>query len=254
MQKEKIIIWNLEVFYRKFQKEGNTDTILILHGWWWSSDSWVKVGEILSENWYDVIALDYPGFWDTKIDKIYNVEDYAIFVEEFAKSLNLENFILMWHSNWWRISIKLANRWNLKIKKLILNNSAWIKRPLSKKQKIFWMLAKIFKIFKKIPWVEFVRNLFYRAIGWHDYLALNNDFLKQTFLNMISSDQKDEIEKINLNSLLIRWENDTYTPLKDGKIMNNLIKWSNLLVLDGEKHWIHLQNPDRLAKTILENL
>jgi len=254
MEKEKIIIWNLEVSYRTFKKEWNNKKMLIVHWWWWSSDSWIKVWEILSKNWVDVIIPDYPGFWDTKIDKIYTIEDYAIFIENFAKLLDLEDFILMWHSNWWRISIELENRWILKIKKLILNNSAGIKRPLSKKQKLFWLLAKIFKIFKKIPWVNFARNLFYRAIWWHDYLALNNEFIKSTFLNMIWSDSKEEIKKIKTETLLIWWENDTYTPLKDGKIMNNLINWSKLIILDWEKHWIHLQNPERLAKTILENL
>lgn len=254
MQQEKIMIWSLEVSYKKFQKKGNNDTILILHWWWWNSTSWLKVGEILSENWFDVIALDYPGFWDTKIDKIYDIEAYAVFVKEFVKAIKLEKFILMWHSNWWRISIKLVNKWNLKIKKLILNNAAWIKHPLTKKQRFFWILAKVFKIFKKIPWVNQIRKIFYRAIWWHDYLALNNEFLKQTFLNMISSDQKDEISKIDLETLLIRWEKDTYTPLIDGKTMNNLIKWSKLIVLNWEKHGIHLQNPERLAKAILENL
>lgn len=127
----------------------NNKKMLIIHWWWWSSDSWIKIWEILSKNWIDIIIPDYPGFWDTKIDKVYTIEDYAIFIENFVKNLNLENFILMWHSNWWRISIELENRWILKIKKLILNNSAGIKRPLSKKQKLFWLLAKIFKIFKK---------------------------------------------------------------------------------------------------------
>ncbi|MDD4152074.1 MAG: alpha/beta hydrolase [Candidatus Gracilibacteria bacterium] len=254
MEKEKLIIGNLEVSYRTFKKEGNNKKMLIIHGWGGSSDSWIKVGENLSKNGIDVIIPDYPGFGDTKIDKIYNIEDYALFIESFAKELNLENFILMGHSNGGRISIELENRGILKIKKLILNNSAGIKRPLSKKQRIFGLIAKCFKIFKKIPGVNYLRNFFYRAIGGHDYLALNNELIKATFLNMIGSDSKEEIEKIKTETLLIWGENDTYTPLKDGKIMNNLIKKSKLIILDGEKHGIHLQNPDRLAKTILENL
>jgi len=106
----------------------------------------------------------------------------------------------------------LANRKKIKILRLILNNSAWIRNEEQ------------------------------------------NPNLKQTYLNMISSDLKDEIKNINNHTLLIWWEKDNYTPISDAYFMRNNIKNSKLLILDNETHWIHLKNPNRLVDTFLQNI
>lgn len=248
---------NLEVAYEEFIQEGNSETILILHGWWGSSQSWLEFWEIMSSNWFNVIIPDLPGFWNTKLNKEFNLDDYSQVIEDFVKEKWLEDFILMWHSNGWAISINLIKRWNLKIKKLVLNNSAWIRndRNRSFKRKILNNVVKIFKIFKKLPWFNKLRNLFYRAIWSHDYLeAEKNPHLKKTYLNMISSDLREEIKNIDIDTLLIRWELDNYTPVRDAYFMRDNIKKSKLCVLTWETHWIHLKNPKRLIETFLNNI
>lgn len=245
------------IFYEKFECKNPKNTIIILHWWWWSSQSWLGIAKKLQENNYNVIIPDLAWFWKTKLEKIYNLDDYAEDIENFVNSLELKNFILWWHSNWWAISIKLAIRNNLKISDLVLNNSAWIRndRKRSLKRKILNNFAKIFKIFKKIPGFWKLRELFYRAIWSQDYLkAEKNPFLKQTYLNMISSDLKKDLKKIKEKTLLIWWEKDNYTPISDWKIMKNEIKNSKLIILTSETHWIHLKNPNLLLKTFLKNI
>lgn len=257
MKKEKLKLnQSLEIYYRKYFSEKNKENILILHWWWWSSDSWIEVSHMLDKAWYNLIVPDLPGFGDTKIDKIYDVWDYAEIVEIFIEKLWLSNqeFYLLWHSNWWRISIILENRKIIKIKKLILNNSAWIKRVLSKKQKVFKIITKIFKVFKWLPWAKKLRELYYKAIWAHDYLKAENPLIKKTFLNMINSNLIENIKKIKTETLIIWWEKDSYTPLSDWKIMEKNIKNSKLIILDWERHGIHLQNPKRLFNTIIENI
>ncbi len=128
MQEQTIQIDNLKVNYKTFWDPWN-QAFLILHWWGWSSDSWVEVWKILWENFF-VIVPDLPWFWQTKLDKVYTIEDYAEFTKKFIKKLTLDDIILLWHSNGGAISICLSSK--VKLKKLILNNAAWIR----KKQKL----------------------------------------------------------------------------------------------------------------------
>jgi pimeloyl-ACP methyl ester carboxylesterase len=56
---------------------------------------------------------------------------------------------------------------------------------------------------------------------------------------------------ITLPTLIIRWSADTYTPLRDGKLIHSLIGNSQLIVCDGERHGIHLHNPMLLVENLL---
>lgn len=244
----------LEIKYKDYTDNSNTETVVILHWWWWSSNSWIDFSEILSQNWYNVIVPDLPWFWETKLNYVFDLDEYAKVITNFLKELNLDNFILWWHSNWWAIAIKIANSNIFNIKRLVLNNSAWIRNDKKRnlKRKILSNLVKPLKFlssFKKL------RNIFYRAIWSHDYLDSEKvPFLKETYQNIVSSDLRDEIKDIDLNTLLIWWELDNYTPVSDAYYMRNNIKKSKLVILDWETHWIHIKNPSRLTDTFINNI
>ncbi len=259
----------IKLSYEFFENENiDSDVILILHGWQGASSSWTQLGKMLSENWYHVVIPDLPCA--SKLEKcndIYNLDNFAEIIENFLddlkkkyKDIDFDNLILWGHSNGWAISIKLANRKKIKILRLVLNNSAWIRndKKRSFKRKILNMitspLASILKG-NKNKWLKKIRELFYKAIWSHDYLkAEQNPNLKQTYLNMISLDLKEEIKKIDNHTLLIWWEKDNYTPVSDAHFMRNNIKNSKLIILDNETHWIHLKNPKRLIETFLQNI
>ena len=263
---EKTKINEVELSYEFFENENkNSDIILILHGWQGASSSWTEVWKLLSERWFHVFIPDLPCASKlTKCNDTYTLDDYAEILEKFVvklrnkyADLDFDNLIFWGHSNWWAISIKLSNRKNIKILRLVLNNSAWIRndKKRSLKRKLFNNLVKPLKFLKNIKWFKKLRVLFYKVIWSHDYLkAEANPNLKKTYLNMISSDLKDEIKKIDNHTLLIWWEKDNYTPVSDAYFMRNNMKNSKLVILDNETHWIHLKNPERLVETFLQNI
>lgn len=256
MQEKKIIIdWNT-INYKVFSCLKPKNTFLILHWWWWKSDSWIKVWNILEKFWYNSIIPDLPWFWKTKLTRIFTLEDYASTLEQFYKKLDLKDFILLWHSNWWAISIILSNKvWN-DISELILNNSAWIRNDKKRnfKRFFFTILTKIVK--KVFPSINIkCRKLFYKLIWWQDYLSSEKiPFLKETYKNIVSSDLQEYMKTIKIKTSIIWWQKDTYTPLSDWKKINSLIQNSSFNVLNNQKHWIHIQNPELLVKTILKNI
>ena len=257
MQEKVLSLTWTDIHYKTFGDEKSKDKILILHWWWGKSDSWIDVADWLSSQWFYVIVPDLPGFWKTELPEVYTMDSYKEIVEEFTKKLNLDTsaISLIWHSNGWAISTKLSVAWNIHIKKLFLIGSAGIrnKTKTSLKRKIYKTILFPAKIIRNIPGGNKLRTLFYKAIWWQDYLkAEQNPLLKKTFLNIIHTDLQDIFPSIKINTTLIRWDSDTYTPLSDGKLLEKLIPKSKLIVLKWEKHWIHLQNPDLLTKTILK--
>jgi pimeloyl-ACP methyl ester carboxylesterase len=262
MQENTLKIWKLDIYYKLFWnlKKGDNN-IVILHGWWGSSDSWIQTSELLSNIGYNVIVPDLPWFWKTKLISALTLEEYGIIIENFIKDLNIvwkEGIILWWHSNGGAISIKISNRKKIKISTLILNNSSGIRndKRRSLKRKFFSFITKKIKVIlpKNIQQSK-IRRLFYKVIWSQDYLASEkNPKLKETYQNIISLDLKEEIKEVKNNTLLIWWEKDTYTPLSDGLYMRNNIKKSKMITLKDQKHGIHIQNPEILVETFINNI
>ena len=260
MLEKKLMINGTEINYKHFIPDRTNPSwsaslpILILHWWWWSSDTWSKVWEMLSSLWNNVYIPDLPGFGKSSIDKVYNIETYSDLVKNLVKALNIDNLVLIWHSNWWRISILLASEQMLNISKLILAWSAWIRHKPSFIQKTFKCIATILKPFSEMPWIKQLRVVFYKLVWWRDYLNCDNKFIKQTFINVLNTDLRDEMKNIRQETSLIWWDKDTYTPLSDWYIMRDLIKGSSLDIIKWARHWIHLTDPERLVKTIINKI
>ena len=237
--------------------EKNKTAFIILHWWGGSSESWEKIAKELSKDFF-VIVPDFPCASKLEeCNKIYTLDDYVDLLSNLVDKLNLNKFYLLWHSNWGAIATKFTVKYPEKIIKLFLNNSAWIRKDkkTSFKRKIFKILSTFLKPIFKITLFKKIKPLFYKAIGAHDYLnAQSNPNKKQTFLNMINEDLQNFFTQIKVPTILIWWENDTYTPLSHWKKINQLIASSKFIVIPNVRHWIHLQNPEKLLETIKENL
>ena len=243
--------------YTTYWNKKNTP-FLILHWWGWSSKSWEQVASLLSDKFFVVIP-DIPCASKlVDCERTYTLDDYSKLVKNFIEDMELKDFVLLWHSNGGAIATKLVvNYPELKVKKLILNNSAWIRKDVkrSRKRKILNFVSKLVKPIFSLPWMWKIRVLFYKLIWWQDYLdAEKNPNKKQTYLNMINEDLQNVFPLVKKDTLLIRWQNDTYTPLEDGKKIHNLIIDSKLVIIENVRHGIHLQNPNALVEVILDNL
>lgn len=251
MKEEFLKINGLNSNIKIFWKNNSWEVFLILHWWWGSSDSWIQFSKMLENDWYKVIVPDLPWHWKTELNKVFDLDNYWDFVLDIIKELKLKNLNIIAHSNWWRITLNLLINKKVNPKNIFLVWSAWIRPKLTIKQKFFKLLAKTFWFLKKIPWISFLRNIFYRIIWWHDYLKTDdNKFLKQTFLNVLEVDLSDKLHLIKNKIELIWWDKDTYTPLYLWRKMSIMIWNANLTILKWQKHWIHLQNPRLLYETI----
>ncbi len=255
IEEKKLQVLGIETNYKV---AGQGIPLLILHGWGGSSDSWQKVIEILEKENVKIIAPDFPGFGKSKTpSQAWNLQNFVEWVKEFLENLKIDKFFLLGHSFGGRVAIKFSLNFPEKIKALILVNSAGIKLKWGMKEKVIYYLALLGNaIFAKNFLRRFkdkARNLFYRIFRDRDYGKAKQQ-MKETMKKIIDEDLLPELSKIKVKTFILWGEKDNVVPLKYGKIMNEKIENSELIIFPNLRHSPHLESPEELSKKLIEIL
>lgn len=232
--------------------EGIGITILLLHGWGGSIETMLPIHNFLKQK-CRVIVPDLPGFgMSDKPPYPYNSYDYAKIIDKFIEKLELNNIILFGHSHGGRISIILSSEKSY-VKKLILIDSAGIipKRSFKYYFKVysFKLMKKIYLLLAKGNSKEEKLEKLYKKHGSTDYKQ-SDGVMRQTMVKVINDDLINLLPDIKVPALLIWGENDEDTPVYMGKIMEQKISDSGLIVLKGAGHYSYVDKYDEFKAII----
>lgn len=232
-----------------YEVEGEGKPLILLHGWLASLETMKPLQKYLS-NWFKVYNIDIIGFGKSDLpDRPMNTNDYGDFLKNFIEVLEIENPILIGHSNGGRTILNYAGRNLGKINKIVLIDSAGIK---PKRKPSYYFKVYTFKIVKNIVKIlpKKFKNLREKALsrfGSADYKA-SPEVLRQTMNIILNEDQRKIMPNINAPTLMIWGDKDTATPLEDAKKIEKLIPNSGIAVLEGAGHFSYL---DRLNQCLL---
>jgi pimeloyl-ACP methyl ester carboxylesterase len=237
--KRQIIINNIRATYYHTENFDPQDTLLFLHGWQSQASHFAKT----LQKCPNAIAVDLPGFGESDTPSTaWSLNEYVDFFIHFIDKLQIKNPIVAGHSFGGSIGIAYCARGNL-VKKLILIDSAGIRKKSIKKYG-FFIIAKIFKIPFALPGMHALKNSakkwFYKKIDSEDYLHAG--VLTETYQNIIREDLTKHLQKITVPTVLIWGEDDKETPLENGKLMEQLIKNSQLHVIPRAGHYVFIDN------------
>ena len=258
MEEKKVAIGGVEVNY-KVAGEGRP--VLILHGWGGSSDSWLKVQEILSEKGFRVLSLDLPGFGKSSDPShFWNIDDYISLLLKFAEKTGLEKFSLVGHSFGGGLAVKFCAEYPEKIEKMVIAGAAIFRSPkrLNWRQKISLSLARSGALLKGIPLAErtfypFFRSFVYRFAGVHDYQRAN-EVMKATFANINKEDLSGCLARIKRPVLIVWGRKDKSTPISDAFAIQKAIPGSQIKIIEEAGHSPHLTQPKITADLIFDFL
>jgi len=225
-----------------YEVQGEGYPVVLLHGWLANLETMKPLANILAEK-FKVYNIDIIGFGKSDLpDKPYSTNDFGDFLQKLLKELNLQNPILIGHSNGGRTIINAAGRGLVEPKKIVLIDSAGIK---PKRKPDYYIKIYTFKLCKQIikilPNSEKLREKLLKKYGSEDYKN-SPEVLRRTMSIIVNEDQRELLKNINAPTLLIWGENDTATPISDAKIMEKEIKDAGLVSYPNSGHFSYLEN------------
>jgi len=241
-----------------YYDRGSGHGVLFLHGWGSDFSSFRIFLDRISATGhsYRVCAPDLPGFGKSEEPpSSWSLDDYADFAISFLANLGIKRAILIGHSFGGSIAIKLAERKNLpvEIPKMILVNSAGIRRRKTAKQAAKALLYKVVKYIvslgplqKKFP---DLLEKWRKRIGSEDYRNASPR-MRECLVKTVNEDLTHCLSSISCPTLLVWGENDTTTPLAHAKIMEKLIPDAGLVVLKNAEHYSFLDQSYTFGKVL----
>ncbi len=218
--------------------------LFIVHGWTYTLDAWDACLDALRARGIEPVMLRVPGLTEPS-DNVWTLDGYVEWLR--GKIAGEKDVALAGHSNGGRIALAYAAKYPGHITKLILIDTAGIyhkELPLAVKRVLFGTVAKVGRPFARVP---LLRKIFHKLIGARDYGRAPEN-MRETMKNMISVDLTPILPSITAHTLIIWGQNDTTTPLSDGKLMNEKIVGSKLVIIPNTDHAPHATHAAVVAK------
>jgi pimeloyl-ACP methyl ester carboxylesterase len=234
--------------------EGTGTLMILLHGW--GSNIELFSGLVnLTKQKYHVVAMDMPGFGKSdEQSEPMGVDDYVAFVLSFIKELYPEEkeILFLGHSMGGRIIIKLASgihdgkiQTSFTIPKIILTDSAGVIPVKTEAQK---KRTKRYHLYKNFLTKSGILKIYPQALdklqkkfGSADYAAAS-PVMRQSLVKVVNEDLVPFMPSVTMPALLIWGDQDTATPLSDGRKMEELMPEAGLAVIEGAGHYSFLDN------------
>lgn len=214
--------------------------LYIIHGWTYTVEPWKKTLEILKEKGIKVEMLNVPGL-TSESKKVWGIDDYV----KWANKNIPDGAVALGHSNGGRILLNLCSENPEKLKKLILLDSAGVYEKSRKRD----FLRKISKLGAPLKKSKFLSKVFHKLIGASDYSHAPEN-MKKTLSNMLDSDKNLKLEKVSTPTIILWGEEDTVTPPRQAKILNEKLKNSKLKFYKNWNHAPYISSPSELASAI----
>jgi len=226
-----------------YESCGEGRDVIVLHGWGASIAAVKPIVNKLSNN-FKVYALDLPGFGRSQLPgEVWGTPEYAGLVKAFIEKLNIEKPIIIGHSFGGKIAIYLTGKLGVEAQKMILIDSAGIKK---KRTLTYYYRVYTFKLLKLIVKTLFsparAEQMIENARKRHGSTDYKNaaGLLRQIMVKIVNEDLRNYLPQIKAPTLLIWGENDGDTPVADGRIMEKLIPDAGLVVLSRAGHFSYL--------------
>jgi pimeloyl-ACP methyl ester carboxylesterase len=235
------------------EDRGSGPPLLLLHGWGVSSELFAPILDSLQSG-RRLIVPDLPGFGATpEPGAPWSVHEYASWCVALLDRLGIDSCDLIGHSNGGRIGIAVAAANPGRIRRMVLAGSAGIRprRTLRGAARV-----RSYKLLRAVERSSVLPAALRRTAGRRadqrgsaDYRAVTG-VMRGTLVRLVNEDLRPLLPQLNLPVLLIWGEQDTETPLDDGKLMERLIPDAGLVVFEGAGHYAYLEQPARFCRIV----
>jgi pimeloyl-ACP methyl ester carboxylesterase len=216
-----------------YLKAGSGPPVVLLHGGASDSRDWLKTMTSLARR-FTFYAPDLPGFGENERNAHgYYLTDFIESVEDFIAALGLVNPDIAGHSFGGRVGAGVALRGRVKIRRLVLIDSA----GLGKVTWLGWSLMTFF-------W--FLRLIFRKPQPFPRFLTREGEDTNWLFVN--------DLPGLKSPVLLVWQRFDPYFPVPSARRAVKLIPGAKLEVFPGFGHAPNKQHNERFNRLLLDFL
>ena len=235
----------------------NKDTIVFLHGSGLSHIVWSLAEQFFSSKNFNVLSIDLPGHGNSDGPCLDSIEKIADWLEKVFDKLQLENLILVGHSQGCLEILEYSSRYKERIKKLVFvggSNKMPVHPDLIElaqnghSDAVKLMMKWGYEGSKKFIGGNPVEKIIQSPRDISEILAVDLKACNNY------SNGSEAAKAINLPSMLIYGELDKMVNLEAGKKFSNLIKNSTTHVIKGCGHMIMIEKAFEMREKILEFL
>jgi pimeloyl-ACP methyl ester carboxylesterase len=224
------------------------EVLLFVHGAGGGQLTWTFQKAYFEKDFQPVL-LELPGHGASGGEGEETVEAYADHVHAFIKELRLPRLFLVGHSMGGAITQTLALRHPEVLKAIVLVGTG-------ARLKVLPSILEGINNFKTT--VEMITRLAFSQKASPMLIERGIEYLMHCPPKVLLGDYTacdrfdlmDEIEKIELPTLIVCGEDDTLTPVKYSEFLHGRIRGSTLRVIPGAGHMVMLESPEAFNEAL----
>lgn len=229
-------IFDIDIHYELLSAGLSSVPVVFLHGWGGSIASFEPHARLMSRT-RTCILIDFPPFGlSIEPKEPWGIDEYTCIVEEILKNEGYTSCDIVAHSFGGRVAVHMCERNIVNANRLFLTSSAGIRKRSIKRT---FRIAR-YKFLKFLLKIHLISSNRLSNMGSPDYISLS-PVMKKTFSNIVTFDQRREIEHITAKTLLFWGKNDKDTPFRFTKFYKKHIKDCEVVEVNGG-HFAYIEN------------
>ena len=235
----------------------NKETIVFLHGSGLSHIVWSLTEQFFSNKNFNVLSIDLPGHGNSDGPCIDSIEKISDWLEKVFKKLNLNNLILVGHSQGCLEILEYAFKYKERLKKLVLVGGS-NKMPVHPDLINLAQNGDSDAVKLMMKWGYEGSKKFIGGNPVEKIIQSPRDISEILAIDLIACNNykngPDAAKAIGCPTLLILGELDKMVNLKAGKKFSDLVKNSTTHVINGSGHMIMIEKAFEMRDKVLEFL
>jgi pimeloyl-ACP methyl ester carboxylesterase len=230
---------------------GERETLLFIHGAGGGQFTW-SYQKGFFEKKFNPIVVELPGHGESKGEGEEEIGRYAEHVHAFLKGIDLHKVFLVGHSMGGAIVQTMALTHPEIIKGIVLVGTG-------ARLKVFPMILNGIKTNFKEMVPQIVCYAYFRKApselierGVNDMMRCRPEVLYGDFLACDRFDLMNELEKIDIPTLILCGDEDELTPVKYSQFLHERIKGSKLETLAHAGHMVMMEAPEAFNQKVEE--
>ena len=240
---------------QKFNKDKNT--IILIHGSGQSHVVWSLTTQYLSDQGYNVFAVDLPGHGNSEGESLRTIEESADWLEKFTKTIGINTLSILGHSQGCLIALEYANKFPSKIKKLIFVAGSY-EIPVNKSLINLAQSGDMESLNLMMKWGYGYSKQFIGGNPLQKILNSSREVREVLAVDLKAcNNYKNGLaatKKINCPSLFVFGELDKMIKINKGKEFSSLVPGSKTHIIKECGHMIILENPFEMREKVAEFL